>query len=521
MRKHIGFHLSATFVLLSALVACSAVWGEQIDECPYAGKCETGGAGGSGGSPSGGSSGQGGTSSGSGGTGGDGGIAGTSGSAGEAGGGGGDCDETKSPLEETCLVSSEYAIFVAPSGDDGAAGSKAAPVATLTKAVELAADDKIVIVCNAEYDEHVEIKKGARVYGGFSCSDWSTDADSPLFKPSSAGAALKIDEIDVEVVIENVAFEVPDAMGAGASAVSAIVNASPNVTLRSVSLKAGKGLAGDDGTLMEFTYSPASELNGYGEADAENGASKTCACQGTLKTSGGIGGAPVDGGQNGSTGQPNHGGGQGGIPGSCSPDGGGKDGFEAPDQGPADGAQTLGTASPDAWLPTPGGNGATGQPGQGGGGGASRNDLGHGGGGGCGGCGGNGGAGGQGGGGSIALLLIDSPITLESCTLTTSDAGDGGNGAAGQPGQQEVGSGGLPISTLNSCGGGNGGKGGDGGAGGGGAGGISVAIVWRGETAPTVSDDTMTTFGEAGLPGEGGAADNDGIAGVAQEVLEL
>jgi hypothetical protein len=36
-----------------------------------------------------------------------------------------------------------------------------------------------------------------------------------------------------------------------------------------------------------------------------------------------------------------------------------------------------------------------------------------------------------------------------------------------------------------------------------------------------VSEDTEITVGDPGLPGEGGAASNDGIPGAAQDVLPL
>jgi len=463
----------------------------------------------------------------SGGTSGD---AGSTGNGGEAGGGG--CDTTQSPTEEACLVSDEFAVFVSPDGDDANDGMQGTPLATLTKAVEVAAGEKLVLVCDATYDEHVSITVGARIYGGFKCTDWSAEAANPLFKPTTAGVALKITGVVDNVLVEHVNFEVGDAAVAGETALVAIVNASPKVTLRAVSLKAGKGSAGANGSLAIFTYPDKATFKGNPESmvtPGTGGDSKTCTCQAGLQSVGGVGGTPVAGGQNGSKGQPEHGGGAGGDPaaGDCGIGVGGKTGSgskgaNAGAGGPANGAPSLGTATASTWQPTAGTDGATGQPGQGGGGGASFNASGHGGGGGCGGCGGNGGTAGKGGGGSIALLALNSPVALESSTLTTADAGNGGTGAAGQPGQKEAGGGGSVADSLNSCGGGGGGFGGDGGAGGGGAGGISVGIVWKGGMAPTVSADTTTTNGKAGTKGNGGApGTNDGIAGVSQKILSL
>src|SRR5450432_2195956 len=81
--------------------------------------------------------------------------AGDSGEAGTAGGGGMPCDSTKSPSVEACVVSDEYAIFVAPTGKDTAVGTTSAPVKTIAKALVLAGASKIVIACDGTYDEQV------------------------------------------------------------------------------------------------------------------------------------------------------------------------------------------------------------------------------------------------------------------------------------------------------------------------------------------------------------------------------
>jgi hypothetical protein len=416
-------------------------------------------------------------------------------------------------------------VFVAPSGSDDGAGSRKAPVATLTRAIELAASEKVVLVCSGSYDEEVEVTIGARIYGGFSCDDWSPSDELPSFRPSDEGFALEISDVDDPVIIERISFEAAAASDPGDSSVAALVHSSSEVTLRQVRLVAGDGAAGKDGVLTAFEYSAPSALDGNPESPAAmGGGEKICACQGDLTSVGGLGGMPAASGDQGTAGLPARDG-PGGEPGTagaaCNSGGGGGDGADAPPTPSAPGAADLGSALPNGWSPRDGAAGSVGHPGQGGGGGASRTSSGHGGGGGCGGCGGNGGKGGSGGGGSIALLLIDSPVTLEACTLDTGDAGDGGKGAAGQAGQQEFGSGGLPVSTVNSCAGGNGGKGGSGGAGGGGAGGVSAGILWKGDLAPSVSGDTTITHGDAGLAGEGGAEDNGGIEGKAQKILAL
>lgn len=515
------------FAISTQLSGCNAV----SDDCETYATCPDGSSGSSGsggtegdsgapggGSEQGGQSGKGGSNaSGSSGSSGDTGIGGQGGS------GTTQCDTSKSPHDQPCLISDEFAVFVSPDGDDKNAGTQDAPFATLTKAVE-SAGDLAVLVCNATYDEHVTITNGARIFGGFECSDWTADVAKPLFKPSTPGPALKIDTVADVVLVDGVGFEVGDAVAAGATALTALVNASPKVTLTAVFLKAGKGKAGASGTLTNFAFPDKTTFKGNAESAAgEGGAGKTCACQATFSSTGGVGGTPIAGGQSGSKGQPDLGAGTGGDPaaGDCGSGSSGKKGADAPAKAPSAGATTLGSASPTGWEPSSGADGTTASPGQGGGGGASFNASGHGGGGGCGGCGGNGGTAGKGGGASVALLALSSPVSLQATSIVTSDAGDGGNGAAGQPGQKEAGGGGAVVDTTNSCIGGNGGFGGDGGAGGGGAGGVSAGVLWKGAAQPTVSADTTITNGKAGAKGIGGTpGTNDGIAGVVQKVLK-
>ncbi|MEI9947763.1 MAG: hypothetical protein WDO74_02000 [Pseudomonadota bacterium] len=453
--------------------------------------------------------------------------AGASGAAGDGGtaGGGAACDTTLSPREESCLIGNDYAVFVAPNGKNNAPGTRTAPLATLSEAIALAAGTKFVIVCDAIYDEHVTVSAAAKVYGGFRCpgddDPWVVDTGAPLFRPSSAGPALEIDAVAEEVWLESLKFEAPAATLPGGTSIAALLNASPKVKLNQVTLTAGAGMAGANGTLSPFAYRDQAALNGNPEtATGAGGEEKSCACQSGLLSIGGAGGPPASAGQNGSDGLPNWGGGQAGDHAkACSAGGGGGDGSAAPPTNTANGAATLGVLSADGWQPRSGTDGVTGSPGQGGGGGASRNNLARGGGGGCGGCGGNGGTAGKGGGGSIALLLIDSPVVLNTCSLKTSDAGDGGAGIAGQFAQQQVGNGGNSVASTNSCGGGSGGKGADGGASGGGAGGVSVGVLWKGKIAPSLTGTTMIT-GRAGVKGMGGVpGTNDGIPGVKQDVL--
>ena len=231
------------------------------------------------------------------------------------------------------MINDAYAVFVAPTGRDTANGTINAPLATLSKAVELAGS-KFVIVCDATYNENVVLSTGAHIYGGFKCTGgaWTAEAGAPLFKPNDEGPALRIDGVVKEILINRLNFAVPDATQPGASAVTAFVNASPKVQLSNVTLTAGAGMKGADGALKLFNYLPQVSLNGNPETmGVDSGAEKVCACQPPLVSVGGIGGSPSSSGQSGSRGLPDHGGGVEGDPvfGDCGAGSGGKKGSPA------------------------------------------------------------------------------------------------------------------------------------------------------------------------------------------------
>ena len=444
-------------------------------------------------------------------------------SSGGEGGEGGDgpsvCDPA-SPLAGCVLPPDLSAIYVAAYGNDRHHGSQDAPVATLAHAIELAADDqRPIFVCSGTYDEHVQITtSGLTLHGSYACdsSVWTYDPNKPSrIAPSSKGEALRIDEVD-GLAIDDLEFVSANASEPGANSVAVFVSVSNRVTFARVHAIAGTGAKGPDGTLEPFSYGDLSELKGHDSTSDAGADPLDCTCEASTEHTRGARGG--DGGQDGGTGEPpDLGGGQPGAHGaSCSNGGLGED-APAADDGP--GAVQLGALTLDGFTPALGSDGGNGRPGQGGGGGGGGKASGDGGGGGgaCGGCGGKGGGAGAGGGASIALLALDSNLTLESCSLQTSAAGAGGKGGHGQAGQ----SGGIGgIRYGSACNGGNGGHGGHGGPGGGGAGGISVGIAFTGSYI-SVGPDSIIVPGAPGPGGIGAGADNSGVPGVAQPTLEL
>jgi hypothetical protein len=442
---------------------------------------------------------------------------GTSGGEAGSGGEGGAvpiCDPSKAPSAEACLVSDEFAVFVSPLGNDEGTGAKGDPVLSIASAITMAAEQqKIVVACStndAVFTVPLELtgEVTARVYGGFKCDDWTHGDVRTLIAPEAKGPALKLDTVSGALEIEDFEFRAMDAEdGNGESSVGAVINDTKDVTLRRVTIAAGKGGKGADGqTIAGF----ASDAPSGHPAEGENGGPARTEAQCGCTTRGGRGG-DATGDIDGDPGTPDLEGGQGGLGGAeCD---NGKAGKAAPATEPGSGATKLGALSGTEWQPSSGARGGAGKPGQGGGGGGGEGDSpgGAGGGGACGGCGGDGGNPGGGGGASIGLILVASTVTFEETSVVTDDAGQGGKGAAGQEGQKG-GDGGLQ--SAGGCSGGRGGDGATGGSGGGGAGGLSAGIVSSGK-APELKGLSFD-IGSLGIGGDGGTPnENKGVNGSA------
>lgn len=460
------------------------------------------------------------------GTGGSGGASGTGGSSGSSGSGGNDgstCDPTKSPSEDGCVIDEQYGVFVDSGSTAGTPdGTRANPYKTITDAIGAAAGKRIY-VCNTNdpYKESLSIgasADGIALYGGFDCTANTWTYGTNKANVSGGTTAVTIDGLTKGVHFEDFSISSADAAQPGESSVAIFAKSSANIEMIRVDITAGKGMKGADGVLNSYTYPTAATLKGKDASGLSGGGLTSFSCAAGDQTIGGRGGdAPTA--ENGNPGLPALGAGQAGTVGSCGATGTGKDGAPGASATDAAGAVTLGTLSSTGWSAASGADGTAGGVGQGGGGGAS-DTTGGGGGGGAGACGGAGGTGGKGGGASIAVLLLDTTITLDaSVKLTTSGAGDGGKGAAAQAGQTAGGFGG--VQSAGGCSGGKGAAGGNGAAGGGAAGGVSAAVAWKGSTAPTINT-TNITLGAKGNKGLGGKpGTNDGIDGVSVDVLAL
>jgi hypothetical protein len=456
------------------------------------------------------------------------------------------CDATKSPHDDPCVIDESYGVFVSPRGSDANAGTRASPLMTIGRGMDLAKTTaKRLYVCAGSFGERLVVtaaRDGVNVYGALDCATWkSGSANKVIVAPPRPGYALELDSLQAGVTFEDVEFDAPAGVNAGESSIAVFANKSSAVAFHRVTMVAdvaADGAAGapggpnaDGGLSADPSNWATQSLNGNTGQDAGGAPSNTCTCLDTSSSTGGRGGGAGLGGQSPGPGLPAYGvdgGGNAGTNGT--PCGAGSttgDGANAPIGGADTANASWGVLSATGWTPALGTPGSNGKPGQGGGGGGNgRLSSGAGGGGACGGCGGVGGKPGWGGGSSIALLSYQSSVTLIGCTLTVKAAGTGGAGGKGEPGQAG-GSPGAPsgVGIGIGCTGGAGGAGTGGNGAQGGPGGLSLGIGYSG-SAPTIdgvlvvqaASQSGVMLGTAGVGGAGGfkgaaASNSTGPAG--------
>jgi hypothetical protein len=468
---------------------------------------------------------------------------GTDASTDRAGGSVCDPDGGRSPVDNPCLVSERYGVFVSPAGSDATgAGTRVAPFQTINRGLQAAKRETMrVFVCDngTGFTDPITVDatlESLAVYGGFDCAQWTLVANARTRVHPPAGLALTVSGITTGVTFENLDLQGADA-AIGASSIAVQVRSSLQVLFRNVRMTAGKGGAGSAGV--------DGVAGRDGEPTGPNHRGKPASCTlpiasqpggiaaaGACGSKGGNGGACdlALGSQPGESGTP-----QDGVDPLNQANGGthwladrmgykGSDGVAGLSGAPN---PRLGTFSaPGYVLAAPGGDGMDGRAAQGGGGGsAGEPDPANlcigasGGAGGMGGCGGTHGTGGGAGGASVALLSWTSGITLDRCELISANGGSGGNGGHGGVGGlgslgAEGGDGIIDVdagaSLVGAGSGGPGGRGGPGGGGAGGNGGPSYGIVYAGGR-PSQIGGTTVNRGAGGIPGIGGLSPRAGL----------
>ncbi|MDC0684353.1 PGRS family protein [Sorangium atrum] len=467
------------------------------------------------------------------------------------------------PSESADAVSDACGVFVAASGNDGSAGTKAEPVKTLTEAIARAADQRTAVYACAEaFAEVVEVPASATLFGGLDCANgwrWIGEEKKTIVAPGVEAIPLKLVRGEGAMRIEDFSVRASDAQAAGSSSI-AVLAAGATVELTRCELIAGNGANGADGEDApseaamqgprgEDGASACSDLDASGAPDETlaGGAQVESVCGDGALSIGGAGGVGnVSNGSDGATSQGTAETARGGLGESVTgawdcagaePNGGGDAGVSGGAGDAGVGASGNGTLSASGYAGVSGGAGGAGKPGQGGGGGggakggaicpgAATGAGASGGSGGAGGCGGLPGRGGGAGGASIPLVSVEGKVTLTDCSLKAGSGGKGGAGGDLQPGGSGGvgGLGGMGVGGSNpACDGGRGGKGGNGGPGGGGLGGPSLAIAFRGEPVKQ-EGKTVLMAGTPGAGGPGGSnnvASNGGADGVTAAEREL
>jgi hypothetical protein len=441
--------------------------------------------------------------------------------------GGSACTPGAPPADHGCITDAS-GVFVSTTGTNAAGyGTMAKPYATITYALSSLADagTSAVYVCNGSYVDQITIAAGTSLYGGMTCAggDWvHVKGTSAAVTGMTTDYVLSVTGTSAAVDVQDMKFTGVAAsatVSAGESSRGVVVTGSSAVTFERCVISAGDAGMGAKGGTFASNYTTMTET-GSNASGVTAGAIRTITCGMPTgsHSSGGAGGALAGAGKDGSAipvttpAPPDDGAGGVGATSSALACSVGHNG--APGAGGSAGATgSGGTLSAATWTGNAGGAGGVGDPGQGGGGGGGALTLTAGGGGGAGGCGGAGGTGGGGGGASLALVIVDSTVTLTGCVLRTGTGGVGGPGNGGQDGQ------GGGTGGTGACKGGNGAQGGGGGGGGGGPGGPSVGIAWTGMTALTI-DGASVTQNLATLPlpsmftgGGGGPGGSAGPAG--------
>ncbi|WP_320668695.1 hypothetical protein [Patulibacter defluvii] len=446
-------------------------------------------------------------------------------------------------------------IFVTPTGDDGAAGTREAPLRNVQNAVDLAsATGKDVYIDSAVYSADtagVILRDGVNLYGGYRAEDgWSRIALTSATRiEGSPQAALAQDGVAAELQLLELRAT-PDASTRSVYGLRVVHETGTDaaITLRKVRVRAADAVAGTRGAHgADGADGNPGQAGGPGDEDGDRGSGGN---GGTSPLNyGGRGGSGGHEDQDGNFGAPGEGPfggnpGRGGFEHGCD---GGEDGVPGQDGGAgSSGSQGAGGTNSLAEarftfvadLAEPGGNGTDGSGGGGGGGGAGQGGAAcvdgggaGGGGGGAGGFGAFGAGAGTPGGGSFGIYLYNARVrVLDGSSVVAGDGGPGGDGGrGGVPGTGGAGGVGGSV-TDDGVGtpdgevgkGGKGGKGGDGGRGGhggGGAGGPSAAIGQFGSAGSEVVGSTLQ-HGDGGPGGDGPRGpDHDGQSGLSGDLL--
>src|SRR5207253_3790659 len=129
------------------------------------------------------------------------------------------------------VVLAEAAIYVSPTGDDAANGTRAAPLKTIGAALALAGSSgkNRVNVAQGTYPENVQLRSGISLFGGYEAATWTrvpaTFVTTIGPGPSTAAVAVQGDNV-TGVTIDGFTIRSGDAMGSRESAYGIVLTGS-------------------------------------------------------------------------------------------------------------------------------------------------------------------------------------------------------------------------------------------------------------------------------------------------------
>lgn len=426
--------------------------------------------------------------------------------------------------------------WVSPTGNDGDAGTRAQPKATIQAAVDAAnaaGDGGDVYVAGGVYTGSVELRSRVSIYGGFDPATWIRDI--PAHRATLSGGAVH-GSAD-SLFLEGLEIRAADAVDSGASSIALHLHNSRGIVIRRNVIVAGAGAVGLAGAAGANGANGSNGGPGNLGGVCIPGSFITPGAGGASFQAGGPGGGGrVLGGDNGTGGTGPAGNGGGGANDQGGNGGTGFGGGEGTPGQDGSGGAAFGAVGLTGYAPSNGTDATDGTSGGGGGGGGGAGgfvitgivNV-------CGPSGGGGGGGGQrsrggkaggGGGASIGVLLTGSTdAAVIDDSITTGGGGAGGKGGSrGTPGDGGAGGPGKTIlcdqtfpsfCTGFSGDGGSGGFGGFGGNGGGGGGGPSIGIMQSASSIVLLSGNVFTL----GAAGAGGLGGNNGSPGQRAEHL--
>ncbi|WP_437516386.1 hypothetical protein [Sorangium sp. So ce1099] len=447
--------------------------------------------------------------------------------------------ESEPPPESVCvehvaadILDDGCGVFLAGNygfGDDRNPGTKAKPVYSVARAIELArAGRGRVFLCNDGFVvEQIRVPSGVDLLGGFHCRKWDRDPLRPqttfthrlVFGPTVVVEPAGPEDSGAADGVSTLAdLYIPSWGPVGVLAQS---NTAVEILRSEISANGGGG--GIAGGRPQSRQPDGPDGNFGGDACSAavvaGGPAVVNQCENGVTSTGGKGGdGRPDSAEDGGDGEPADAppSGAGGTAEqdnvTCYVGSSGSSGVPGTQGAPGKG---IGRLTETGWEGDTAGEGTWGTPGQGGGGGGGRrggvalcgaaSKGGPGGGsGGAGGCGGRGGRGGGNGQPSIGVLALHARVTVRDTRITANFGGNGGDGGEGEKGGRggRGAPGGLLGDDYSACFGGMGGLGGSGGYGGPGRGGDSIGVAYLDEDQLTLEGVTI----ETGLPGKGGTS---------------